>query len=311
MKYHVLIIILLFFFENLSAQKIVFTPQWTAQSQFAGYYAAMKLGYYKEEGLDVEILYPAISENPYQLLEKGKSDIITLNLDQALVYKAKGGSLLNVMQTSHLNSFILVSHKPLEGLASLKNKKVAVWNYLNDDMLSLLKNKYSLDVQWIKFNGGVNIFLSNAVDVCLVSSFNEFNKLKECGFNVPENNMIKLSSYGYNLPEEGLYVSGEYYKDNRDNIDKFVKASIRGWLWVRQNKEKALSLVLDEVKRNKVASNKYHEGKMLDEILRLQSYKKGNTLQFKLSANEFENAKKKLFIPGSKDMLMKYEDFVK
>ena len=39
----------------LSAQKkvesdtIVFTPQWTAQAQFAGYYVAKELGFYEEE----------------------------------------------------------------------------------------------------------------------------------------------------------------------------------------------------------------------------------------------------------------------
>lgn len=37
------------------AQKITFTPQWTPQSQFAGYYAALENGYYAEAGLDVSI----------------------------------------------------------------------------------------------------------------------------------------------------------------------------------------------------------------------------------------------------------------
>ena len=34
---------------SMFAQQIIFTPQWTPQSQFAGYYAAMELGYYAEE----------------------------------------------------------------------------------------------------------------------------------------------------------------------------------------------------------------------------------------------------------------------
>lgn len=311
MRYHVLSIVLLLFFENIAAQKIIFTPQWTAQSQFAGYYAALKLGYYKEEGLDVEILYPAISENPYQLLENGKSNIITLNLDQALAYKANGGDLLNVMQTSHLNSLILVSHTPIKEFSVLKKKKIAVWNYLSDYILELIKSKYNLDVQWIKFNGGVNIFLSKAVDVCLVSSFNEFNKLSECGFDISKNNMLKLSDCGYDLPEEGVYVSEKYYEDNKVLVDSFVKASIRGWLWVRQNREEALAIVWDEIKRNKVATNKYHERNMLDEILRLQNYKNSNPLQFKLNVKEFENAKMKLFMPKAIGMAIKYGEFVK
>ena len=46
----------------LSAQtRVVFTPQWTAQSQFAGYYVALEKGFYKSAGLDVEIVHPSAS----------------------------------------------------------------------------------------------------------------------------------------------------------------------------------------------------------------------------------------------------------
>ena len=34
-------------------ERLVFTPQWTAQAQFAGYYVAQEMGFYKEAGLDV------------------------------------------------------------------------------------------------------------------------------------------------------------------------------------------------------------------------------------------------------------------
>ena len=33
-------------------KKFVFTPQWTAQAQFAGYYVAKERGFYKQAGLD-------------------------------------------------------------------------------------------------------------------------------------------------------------------------------------------------------------------------------------------------------------------
>ena len=37
-------------------QKLVFTPQWTAQSQFVGFYVANSMGYYQEAGLPVSHL---------------------------------------------------------------------------------------------------------------------------------------------------------------------------------------------------------------------------------------------------------------
>ena len=41
------------------AQGIMLTPKWTAQAQFTGYYVADKLGFYKEEGIDVYNILPS------------------------------------------------------------------------------------------------------------------------------------------------------------------------------------------------------------------------------------------------------------
>jgi NitT/TauT family transport system substrate-binding protein len=41
--------------------------QWVAQSQFAGYYAALAEGYYEDEGLDVTILEGAPDIVPQQV----------------------------------------------------------------------------------------------------------------------------------------------------------------------------------------------------------------------------------------------------
>ena len=55
------------------ADTIVFTPQWTAQAQFAGYYAALEKGFYKEEGLNVVIVHPNSSRTAIDRLRNGKS----------------------------------------------------------------------------------------------------------------------------------------------------------------------------------------------------------------------------------------------
>ena len=39
-------------------ERLVFTPQWTAQAQFAGYYVAQEKGFYKDAGIEVEIVHP-------------------------------------------------------------------------------------------------------------------------------------------------------------------------------------------------------------------------------------------------------------
>ncbi len=49
---------------SVFAQKeIVFSPQWTAQTQFAGFYVADAKGNYREAGLNMHIQHPSVS-NP-------------------------------------------------------------------------------------------------------------------------------------------------------------------------------------------------------------------------------------------------------
>ncbi len=62
-----LVLSLPLFAQSKGENTIVFTPQWTAQAQFAGYYAALELGFYKEEGLDVVIEHPNASRSAIAL----------------------------------------------------------------------------------------------------------------------------------------------------------------------------------------------------------------------------------------------------
>src|SRR5258708_36184436 len=49
--------------------------QWVTQAQFAGYYAALDQGYYKDAGLDVQILIGGPQVNNVQVVASGGADI--------------------------------------------------------------------------------------------------------------------------------------------------------------------------------------------------------------------------------------------
>ena len=107
------------FFQG-AAQKITFTPQWTPQSQFAGYYAALENGYYDEAGLDVSIVHPTRSYNSMNMLLDGTSDIITCELIQAMTATKQGVRLVNILQTTQHSTLVLISHiKDINKMADL------------------------------------------------------------------------------------------------------------------------------------------------------------------------------------------------
>lgn len=301
---------LFFCLARLDAQQVTFTPKWTAQAQFAGYYAADVMGFYREEGLDVRVLHPTVSESSFFFLETGKAQVVVMNLSQALTSWIAGTRMVNIMQTSQTNSLMLVSRFPIPDLASLDNRKIAVWRHLSPELLNNLAKMYHLNVEWIFFNSGVNLFLAKAVDICLVGSYNEYPQLEEYGMVMDSCYVLRLPDYGYDLPEDGVYVTEEFYNANKETVQKFVRASIKGWIWANEHREKALDIVMDLVRENNIGTNRYHQRKMLEEILRLQQAKGSTERPFKLSEEGFNLAVKYL-IPDTLKSGFKYQDFVK
>ena len=131
---------LFFLTEPVNAQSINLTPKWTAQAQFAGYYVADKLGFYKEEGLDVHVVHPSLSASSFSFLQKGYSQAVVMNLSYALTEYFAGAQVVNILQTSQENSLMLVSRSPLKGISSLQHKKIGVWNHLSQELLDQIAN---------------------------------------------------------------------------------------------------------------------------------------------------------------------------
>lgn len=311
------LISILLLFASLSintakAQSITLTPKWTAQAQFAGYYIADKMGFYKEEGLDVHIQHPSLSESSFSFLQKGYSQAVVMNLSYALTEYFADTRVVNILQTSQENSLMLVSHSPLKGIPSLQHQKIAVWNHLSQELLDQVAKKYQLQVEWIRFNSGVNIFLSKAVDICMVGSYNEFLQLAECGMNIEPTHIMRFADYGYNLPEDGLYVTEEFYRKHPDTAQKLARASIRGWEWANEHREEALDIVMEQVQINNIGTNRYHQRKMLEEILRLQTNRKSGKRTYRLSREDFDLATSILLPEHTKKTNnILYENFVK
>ena len=56
--------------------KVRVVLQWVPQSQFAGYYAALKEGFYEQENLDVEIIPGGPDIAPAQVVASGGAEFI-------------------------------------------------------------------------------------------------------------------------------------------------------------------------------------------------------------------------------------------
>lgn len=263
------------------AQRIVFTPQWTPQSQFAGYYVAWEKGFYKEAGLDVDFQHPSASYSARNRLIEGSSDIITMQLQEALVELDRGVEMVNILQTSQHNGVCIVSrHDNIRTIEDLRGKKVGVWKAGFGDLARILDVERNLEIQWISFIENTNLYISGAIDATLAMSYNECLQIQAAGYE--DKPVMLLLDEGYDYPEDGLYVSMDFYRRYPEKAKAFAEASKRGWEYAHKNPEEALDIVMKTIKRENLKSGRYHQEKMLAEILRLQCDTPGSAPSFEL-----------------------------
>ena len=287
MKKILLLAISLLLLTHVNAQKIIFTPQWLPQSQFAGYYVAQELGFYEEAGLEVEIEHTSASDNTTNRLKKGTCNAVTMNLFDAIVDIDKGMEIVNVLQTSlHTALVIVPRNNEITQLDDLRNKRVGIWRAHYNQLSQIVNDDHNLDIEWISFIQSCNLFIAGAIDATTAMIYNEAYNIHTSGFE--DVNYIHLSDYGYDFPEEGVYFTKDYIEKYPDKARAFAEASQRGWEWAHQHPEETIDIVLKVMKNENLPANRQHQEWMLENVLKLQIDDKTGTPTFELEEEKID-----------------------
>ena len=267
--------------QTRAQERLVFTPQWTAQAQFAGYYVAQELGFYKDAGIDVEIIHPTATLSAMNRISRNQSQATTMQLCQAMEIIDNGTPLVNILQTSMNNAMVIASRRNMDPL-SQKGARVGIWSAGFGQLAICMSQKDSLDYEWIRFATNVNLFIKGAIDATLAMSYNEYYQLVQAGYQLDSTNVYRFCDHGYNVQEDGVYVTRAYYRKHKELARRFADASRKGWEWAAQHPEETLEIVMKYVKENHIATNPVLQRLMLDEVLRLQQDRESGEREFRL-----------------------------
>ena len=170
MKLYLSLLLLLSSFLGL-ARQITFSPQWTPQSQFAGYYAALEKGFYSEAGLDVAIEHPTTSYSSMSMLEDGTSDIITCELIQAMMTADDDIRYVNLLQTTQHSTLVLIARAgDVKKLSDLAGSRIGTWKVGFSEIPHMIDEEQHLDIEWIKLLNSLNLYIAGAIDATLAKS---------------------------------------------------------------------------------------------------------------------------------------------
>ena len=270
-------------------ETIVFTPQWTAQAQFAGYYVAEAKGFYREAGVKVRIEHPSATQPAMSRLRKNQCQATTLQLCQAMEIVDGGIPLVNILQTSMNNAMVIVSARDQDPLTQ-KGARVGIWSVGFGQLAICMSIKEHLDYEWVRFAHNVNLFVAGALDATLAMSYNEYYQLIQAGIKMTDKNVYRFCDHGYNVQEDGVYMTREYYSEHKDQARRFAEASKRGWEWAAEHPDETLDIVMKYVDMNNIATNRVMQQLMLQEVLSLLVDRESKQREFRLRPDMVQEA---------------------
>ena len=294
---------------STKGETLVFTPQWTAQAQFAGYYVAEAKGFYREAGVNVRIEHPSSTQPAMSRLRKNECQATTLQLCQAMEIVDDGVPLVNILQTSMNNAMVIVSARGKDPLTQ-KGARVGIWSVGFGQLAICMSLKDHLNYEWIRFAQNVNLFVAGALDATLAMSYNEYYQLVQAGMEVSDKNVYRFCDHGYNVQEDGVYMTRDYYLKHKDQAQRFAQASRKGWEWAAQHPDEALDIVMQYVDKEHIATNRVMQRLMLKEVLRLQVDRESKKREFRLRPDMVRQASHLMFDCQMLSREVTYEELI-
>jgi NitT/TauT family transport system substrate-binding protein len=232
--------------------------QWTAQAQFAGYYAAVDQGYYKDEGLDVKIVEGGADIVPQDALAAGDVDYAISWVPKVLGSIEQGANITDVAQIFERSATTQISFKDknITSPSDLKGKNVGSWGYGNEWELfaGMQKNGVQVgDINLVQQAFDMSGFLAGDIDAAQAMTYNEYAQVLETTnpktgklYQPDELNVINWNDVGTAMLQDAIWANADKLASDSayaDQTVKFIKASIKGWIYASTDPQSAADIV--------------------------------------------------------------------
>jgi len=270
--------------QAFSADEITLQLKWVTQAQFAGYYVALEKGFYEEEGLEVTIKPGGPDIAPAQVLAGGGADVIVDWMPSALATREKGVPLVNIAQPYKSSGMMLTCLKENNVMSpeDFPGKTLGVWFYGNEypflswmAHLGIPTDGGEDGVTVLKQGFNVDPLLQKQAACISTMTYNEYWQVVDAGISEDQLNTFKYEDEGVATLEDGLYVLEDDLKDPKfkEDMVKFVRASMKGWKWAEENPDEAAEIVLDYDDTG--AQTEKHQKRMMREVAKLTAGSNG------------------------------------
>ncbi|OZG63817.1 ABC transporter substrate-binding protein [Bifidobacterium hapali] len=232
--------------------KVTFMLAWIPDTNHIGVYVAKNKGYFKEAGLDVDII--AVAKTGAELaVNNGLADFALSNMYNAASYTdLKGAHIKQVLQVQQKPSAIwcaLASNTAIKSPKDFDGKTFATFGGNESDIV--IK-------RMVQYDGGKGEFDKVTVGTSTFKTL-ESGRADFGGFYAtwegvqadmygPKLNCFTEPDYGVpgNGDAIGIITSDKMIKENPEVVRKFVQASQKGYEYAYENPDDAASILVKE-----------------------------------------------------------------
>lgn len=239
----ILFIILLFNPLVVQAlEKVTLQLKWTHAFQFAGYYAAVEKGFYKEAGLDVTILQAGPGMDPVEKVLNGDAHFGVGT--SSLLLSRQSGKPLKVLAVIFQHSSQVLITNPLtarEGLDKLNTKRIMIEPHADEILAYLKKQNTPLEkLKFLEHSFDPQDLIEKRIDAMSAYVTYETWFLDKAGLNY---NVFTPRSSGIDFYGDNLFTSEKLLTENVKLVEKFRDASLKGWKYAMSNIDETAQLI--------------------------------------------------------------------
>jgi signal transduction histidine kinase len=228
-------------FDNDGADKVSIYLAWTHQFQFAGYYAAVEKGFYKEQGIDVTLV-PGTHSNNVEVILGGEFQY-GVGTGGLLITNPRANEitvLAAIMQQSPVTLITLKSNN-IQTLTDLEGKSIT-----GGIEIKLMLASANVDLDQVTFAGLTTSFGNLTNGTFDAVSYYVTDYKNDLGSDTLKINSFRPIEYGVNFYGECLFTSREEILSNPERAGKIREATIKGWEYAISNPEEIIEIILEK-----------------------------------------------------------------
>jgi len=226
-----IIIILLFvlssFIQANEIEKVSVQLKWKYQFQFAGFIAAKEKGFYKDVGLDVELLEYTQKTDTIQDMINGKIQFAVS--DSALMLEALKGIPITAMMAIYEQSpYVLMSLKSsnIKTLKDIDGKRVSIYDDVNGNAIKSMLKINNINFIQKTIDNKLKKLKNKEIDLAISYISNEPYVAQEMGMDI---RTLNLSDDGFERYGDILFTLKNTVKNNPILVEKMKRATKKGF----------------------------------------------------------------------------------